>query len=148
MSLSFSSKAEFDDAFIIFPNSQAVTLTSFLHAVYLMMLRHFCQGLALYFLSLSAVFVPPSIPNYNELETWSSSTLSTDPNFISACKDMAGWERVLLIFRILILYLIYLDTILIVPEIQLWIIQSFSWESTMDMLIFSIILNVTWTDLE
>jgi len=90
MSLSFSSKAEFDDAFIIFPNSQAVTLTSFLHAVYLMMLRHFCQGLALYFLSLSAVFVPPSIPNYNELETWSSSTLSTDPNFISACKDMAG----------------------------------------------------------
>ncbi len=38
-------------------------------------------------------FVPPSKPDYNDLETWEQSTISTQPEFIQACKEMAGYYK-------------------------------------------------------
>ncbi len=38
-------------------------------------------------------FVPPKKPNYDDLETWDSSSISTQPEFIQACKEMAGYYK-------------------------------------------------------
>lgn len=38
-------------------------------------------------------FVPPSKPNYDELETLEQSLIHNDPNFISACREAAGYYR-------------------------------------------------------
>lgn len=39
------------------------------------------------------LFVPPSTPNYTELEQWHTSTIDTQPEFIAACKEMAGFYK-------------------------------------------------------
>ena len=36
------------------------------------------------------VFVPPSDPDYNDLDKKDPSKLHEDPQFISACKELAG----------------------------------------------------------
>ncbi len=38
-----------------------------------------------------SVFVRPKKPDYNELETWPGSDLSTDPEFVEVCRQMAGY---------------------------------------------------------
>lgn len=38
-------------------------------------------------------FVPPSKPNYTELEQWHTSTIDKQPEFIAACKEMAGYYK-------------------------------------------------------
>eukprot|EP01041_Mallomonas_annulata_P001843 gene1843-3576_t len=40
-----------------------------------------------------SIFVPPKTPNYTDLESWPSSTLSSDPLFIEACESMAGYYK-------------------------------------------------------
>ena len=41
--------------------------------------------------TLDAVFVPPSKPNYDELDKIEGSKISTDPAFIEACRKTAGY---------------------------------------------------------
>ncbi len=38
-------------------------------------------------------FVPPSKPNYVELEKYDGSQIHTHPEFITACKEMAGYYK-------------------------------------------------------
>lgn len=38
-------------------------------------------------------FVPPKKPNYQQLESYESSKISEQPEFIQACKEMAGYYK-------------------------------------------------------
>lgn len=62
-------------------------------ARYLLYFLYFSILRLYYTKKVAETFVPPSKPDYNDLELKDSSRLHLDPKFIAACEAMAGYYQ-------------------------------------------------------